>query len=206
MQLARILLFLIIQLFNIGIFYVGLSYVFIDGNESYLIGKGEFVDQPIFINALLTHGLSAPITLLLVSTLVLLRIEKKALQLHRTLGKIALFVAVILVVPSGIGLSFYAMGGPVGKFLFISLSFYTGYTVIAGYQAIKARHTKKHQHWMNELLILLCSAIILRLLITFFSLVLDWKGDTMYNTAAFLSWVPWILLLKFLHTKAYNAN
>lgn len=206
MQLARIILFLIIQLFNIGIFYVGLSYVFIDGNESYLIGKGDFVDQPIFIYALLIHGLSAPITLLLVSTLVLLRVEKKALQLHRTLGKIALFVAILLVVPSGIGLSFYALGGPIGKFLFISLSFYTGYTVIAGYQSIKAGQTNKHQHWMNELLILLCSAIILRLLITFFSLVIAWKGDTMYNTAAFLSWVPWIILMKFLHIKTSNVN
>ncbi|MCC6701242.1 MAG: DUF2306 domain-containing protein [Fluviicola sp.] len=202
MQLARIGLFLLIQVFNAGIFYVALNYITVDFTESYLIGKAHLVNQPVFMYSLLIHGMSAPFALLFVSSLVLLRIDKKHLSLHRMIGKIGLVLCFFLVVPSGIGLSFYAMGGPIGKFLFISLSFYTGYAVISGYQTIKAGNIQKHQHWMNELLILLSSAIILRLLITVFSLALDWKGDTMYNTAAFLSWIPWILFVKFLNFRS----
>lgn len=206
MQLAKIGLFLLIQAFNVGIFYVALNYITIDFTESYLIGKNHLVNQPVFMFSLLIHGLSAPFALLMVSSLVLLRIDKKYPSLHRMIGKIGLVFCIFIVVPSGIGLSFYAMGGPIGKFLFISLSFYTGYAVISGYQTIKAGNIQKHQHWMNELLILLSSAIFLRLLITLFSLALDWRGDTMYNTAAFLSWIPWILLMKFLHFKASDAK
>jgi Predicted membrane protein (DUF2306) len=189
-------LFAFLQLFNAGIFFIALSYLRIDFDESYLIGKEHLVNQPVFRFSLIIHGLSAPFALLFVSSLVLLRIEKKSIQLHRLIGKSALIIGLFFVVPSGIGLSFYASGGPLGKFIFVCLSFYTAYTIISGFLSIKQKDILLHQHWMNELLVLLSSAITLRVLITFFTLVLDWKGNSMYNTAAFISWIPLILMLK----------
>lgn len=195
LRLVRILLFILINGFNIAIVGIALNYVYIDFTESYLVGKEVLFEQLIFPISLTIHCISAPIALLIVSGLILFRIEKSRPKTHRFLGKVGLFVVLFLVVPSGFGLSYYAMGGAFGKFIFFSLSAYTAFVVVQGFTAIRVGKIKEHQHFMNELFALLVSAIVLRLLLALF-LYCQWSGSAMYNTAAILSWLPSILVLK----------
>lgn len=173
--------------------------MYVDGDEAFLMDRQAQLANPFFQPALVLHGLSSSISLLIVSLLVLFRLERYAV--HRTLGKTAFSLILFLAVPSGLFLSFYAEGGSPGKFLFAILSFYTAWVVIQGYQAIRQKRIPEHRQWMSELLILLCSAITLRLFIVFFVMVFEWQGNLMYLTAALLSWLPGILLLKLLKWK-----
>lgn len=199
MRLVKSLLFILILLLNAGIFRVAASYVHVDGDEAFLMNRQAQLANPFFQPALVLHGLSSSISLLIVSLLVLFRLERYAI--HRTLGKMALSLILFLAVPSGLFLSFYAEGGSPGKFLFAILSFYTAWVVIQGYQAIRQKRISVHRQWMIELLILLCSAISLRLFIVFFVMAFEWQGNAMYLTAALLSWVPGIILFKLLKWK-----
>ncbi len=199
MRLVKTLLFILILILNAGIFRVAASYVHVDGDEAFLMERQAQLANPFFQPALVVHGISSSISLLIVSLLVLFRLERYAI--HRTLGKTAHSLILFLAVPSGLFLSFYAAGGSPGKFLFAILSFYTAWGVIQGYQAIRQKRISEHRQWMSELLILLCSAITLRLFIVFFVMAFEWQGNVMYLTAALLSWLPGILLFKLLKWK-----
>jgi uncharacterized membrane protein len=168
----------------------------VDGDEAFLMDRKVLLTNPLFQPSLVLHGISSSISLLIVSLLVLYRLEKYLM--HRTLGKIALSLILFFTVPSGLFLSFYTAGGGPGKFLFVILSFYTAWVVVQGYQAIRQKRIHEHRLWMIELLILLCSAITLRLYIVFFVMVFEWYGNTMYFTATLLSWIPGIVLFKLI--------
>ena len=204
MRPANLLLFLLILILNAGIFRVTADYMHVDGNESFLIGKETPLENPWFHPALIIHGFSSSISLLFVSLLVLFRIEKY--RIHRIIGKSTMLLLVFLAFPSGLFLSYYASGGPFGKFLFVMLSFYTIWAVINGYLAIRKKQIQAHRSWMIELLILLCSAIVLRLFIVFFVMVFNWQEDAMYLTAALLSWIPWVLIFKLVQSKKLQGS
>lgn len=192
---GRLLLFLLIQVLNSGIFFVGWSYLQVDFTEKYLIGKEALFNGWLFPVSLIIHAISAPIALLIISLLVLFRFEKKTPVAHRMLGKLALLLGFFLVVPSGIGLSYFAMGGKAGKFIFFFLSGYTAFVILKGYAAARSKAFTEHRYWMLELMLLLCSAILLRIFMGL-SYACNWTGDIMYITCALMSWVPGIVWMK----------
>lgn len=193
---VKLLFFLFLNSFNVFIALVGVSYLNPDFSRGYLQGKETLFDSYWFPTGLAVHAASAPIALLLISLLVIFRIEKMP-RIHRLLGKTGLLVVTVLVVPSGWILSYFAMGGTFGKLIFFLLAGYTAFAAMQGYFAIRKKDVFAHKHWMRELLMLLVSAIILRLLLVLFY-QLHFMGDTAYNTAAILSWVPSILILKLI--------
>lgn len=191
---VKLLFFLFLNSFNVFIALVGVSYLHPDFEKGYLLGKEALFDSYWFPVGLAVHAASAPIALLLISLLVIFRIEHKP-KIHRLLGKISLIVLVALVVPSGWILSYYALGGILGKLIFFLLAGYTAFAALQGYVAIRKKDISTHRHWMREVLALLVSAILLRLLLVLFH-QLDFMGNAAYNTAAMLSWIPSILILK----------
>ena len=201
--LAKIGLFVLLNSVNVFIAIVGISYLRPDFSKGYLIGKSALFESTWFPIGLYIHAFTAPFGLLIVSLLVLFRIER-FLTIHRLLGKIALALILFAIVPSGWVLSYFAMGGVLGKLIFFLLSSYTAFAAIQGYTAIRKKHTHIHQNWMRVVLALLASAILLRLLLLVFRFGLDFHGDTAYNCAAILSWVPSILLLKVIQKKAFQ--
>lgn len=192
--------FVLLNSFNVFIVIVGISYLHPDFSKGYLIGKAPLFEGWVFPAGLYVHALSAPVGLLLISFLVLFPIEQYR-SVHRLLGKTALILLFALIVPSGWVLSYFALGGILGKLIFFSLASYTAFAAAQGYAAIRRKDIPEHRHYMRELMALLASAVILRLLLLLFHTGLDFNGDTAYNTAAILSWVPSILLLKFLKSR-----
>ena len=198
--LAKLVLFFILNSVNVSIAIVGISYLQPDFTRGYLAGQTALFESTWFPLGLYVHAFTAPIGLLIVSLLVLFRIERFP-SVHRLMGKIALVLLLFAIVPSGWVLSYYAMGGVVGKLIFFLLSSYTAFAAIQGYTAIRQKNTLIHQHWMYEVLALLASAILLRLLLSLFHEGFDFYGNWSYNSAALLSWVPSILVLKMMKTK-----
>jgi uncharacterized membrane protein len=199
-----ILLFLLLNSFNVFIALVGISYLQRDFSRGYLLGKEALFQNGWFPTGLYWHSFTAPLAAIIISLLVLFRLERYR-PLHRFLGKSALILVFFGVAPSGWILSYFAMGGIAGKLIFFTLASYTAYAAWQGYSSIRLRKISEHRHWMTELLMLLVSAIILRLLLTFFRMSLDFTGNTAYNVAAILSWVPSVLIIKYIHRKSLKT-
>jgi uncharacterized membrane protein len=201
---AKIAFFVILNSFTVFIALVGISYLQQDFQKGYLAGKAGLFETAWFPAGLYVHSFSAPPALLLVSLLVLFRLERWKRQ-HRTFGKIALLLIFLAVVPSGWVLSYYAMGGAAGKLIFFVLSSYTAYVACRGYTAARAREIDAHRHWMRELMALLASAVLLRLLLVTFRAGFDFTGDAAYCIAALLSWVPSVVWLKLTYRRSLNS-
>lgn len=197
---VKTLLFLLLNSFNMFIAAVGISYLHPDFQRGYLAGKAQLFENSWFPYGLLLHAFSSPAALLIVSALVLFPLERYPV-IHRPLGKVALLFLLLAVVPSGWLLSYYAMGGIAGKLIFFVLAGYTGYTAVQGYLHIRRKNLTAHRFYMLQTMVLLSSAVLLRLLLVFFSKVIDIHGDTPYAIAAALSWLPGILLIHLLVSK-----
>ena len=206
MKLARIALFLLINVFNFGIFEVAIQYINPTFKEAFLLQKQHLSDNMIFRTGLVFHGISACIVLLFCSALVLLRIEKTKPTLHRLIGKLTLILIFFSVVPGGLILSYSASGGVLGKLLFFLLSIYTAYLGYDGLKKIKEKNIRQHQLIMTELLVILCSAIILRLLLLLFYSMGIWSWQTNYCLAAALSWLPTLFIFTLLKNKPSNNH
>lgn len=204
LRLGKILFLILINAFNAGIFSVALSYLHPDFSQGYLSGKEDLFTTKWFAASLYIHAFAAIPALLIVSLLVLFRLETYK-TLHRTLGKIALVLILFLIVPTGWALSYAALGGIAGKLIFFLLASYTGYAAVHGYFAIRRKEIELHRFRMKEVFALLASAIVLRLLLALFHYVFDISGDGVYITAAILSWVPGIIILQFSRIKRKSA-
>lgn len=204
MKLARIALFLVINILNFGIFNVAVKYINPTFEEAFLLQKTHLIDNSLFKTGLAFHGISACLALLFCSFLVLLRIEKKKPKLHRLIGKAALALIFLSVVPGGLILSYYASGGVFGKLVFFLLSVYTAYLAFDGLKKIKAKKILLHQLIMTELMTILCSAIILRILLLLFYSMDIWSWQVNYCLAAVLSWLPTMFIFTLLKNKHSN--
>lgn len=200
--LVNVSLFSLINILNLGVAIIGINYFNPNFESGYLIGKEQLYDTLVFKVGLLSHASSAPVSLLLFSYLVLFK-KKTSMQLHKIIGKTALIIAFFIVFPSGMILSYYAMGGPIGKFIFFSLSAFMGFSIISAYKSVIVKQFILHEYWMKNSLLLLCSALFLRVLLFTFQSI-SWHGENMYITAAILSWVPSVVILKIKFSKQLN--
>jgi len=203
---GKVLLFIIINLFNFRIAEVALNYFNPSFREPFLQSKTHLAENALFKAGLIIHGISACTALFICSILVLFRIEKVNTSIHRILGKTALYLVFGAVVPGGIILAFYASGGKIGKFLFFLLAVYTFSIAFLALKKAKARQINQHKLLMTELLCILCSAILLRLLLMLFSTVnLGW--DLTYQLSISISWLPIAILFLFLKKRSsYNLE
>lgn len=204
MRLARIALFILINIFNFGILEIALKYIQPTFEEAFLLQKRHLMENSVFKAGLAAHGISACLALLCCSFLALIRIENKKPALHRFIGKVALVLIFLVVVPGGLVLSYYASGGVIGKLLFFLLSVYTAYLAYDGLKKIREKKIVLHQLIMTELMTILCSAIILRLLLLLFYFIDLWSWQLNYCLAAALSWLPTMFIFALLKNKTQN--
>ncbi len=158
---------------------------FLIGRERYFFG--------VYSVAFYAHILASPLTI--VSGLVLLNRHLRGArpQLHRRLGQVHLMVVLFLVVPSGLVMSRHALNGWTAGIGFVVLSLLTGLFAVLAWRSAMRRKFQQHQRWATRLFLMLCSAIILRL-ITGLAIVLDVTNIHSYAMAAWCSWlVPWML-------------
>jgi uncharacterized membrane protein len=142
--------------------------------------------------AFYVHIVSGP--LVLVGGLVLLSedVRRRCGALHRVLGRVQVGVLLGLVLPSAVVMSRHAFGGWPAGASFLLLTAATGGCAAAGVVWARRGHLDRHRRWMLRCYVLLCSAVMLRLISGAASVVGVASPERAYAGAA---WVSWLLPL-----------
>ena len=148
-------------LFNITSNYP--SYISADFTAEFLSGREDHFSG-LYRWAFFTHIMSGPITLILGLVLFSDGFRVRLPRWHRILGRIQVACVLLLVTPSGLGMSYHAASGPVGAVGLATLAVATAICTTMGARAAMSRRFAVHRRWMWRCYLLLCSTVVLRLL------------------------------------------
>lgn len=156
---------------------------FLHGRRSYFFDGYQI---PFYV-----HIASSPIALVVGLPLISRRFLKRWPCYHRTLGKLQVANVLLLVAPSGLWMAAYAEGGLIGKTAFATLALTTAVSAWVGWRLAVRRRFRQHQHWMMRCYLLLCSAVVLRIM-GGMATIFEWHSGTSYQIASWISWLlPW---------------
>jgi uncharacterized membrane protein len=153
---------------------------FLRGRESQFLGP-----YPL---AFYVHILSGPVSLVLGLVLVVERFRIRFPDWHRALGRVQVGCVLLLVTPSGLWMARYAAAGPVAAVGLATLAIATATCVAVGARAAAMRRFADHRRWMWRCFLLLCSAVVLRLIGGFASVV--GVSAPWFDPAA--NWASWL--------------
>lgn len=156
---------------------------FLRGREDYFSGRYQW--------AFYAHILSGPCSLFLGLILLNQRFRLRFTTWHRYLGRIQTACVLLLVAPSGLCMAFRAETGAVAGLGFGMLAVATGVCISLGWRSAVNRRFAEHRRWMWRCYLLLCSAVVLRIM-GGLATVAEVEGDWAYQMAA---WVSWLLPL-----------
>jgi uncharacterized membrane protein len=134
------------------------------------------------------HLISTPPAILACLILLSNTIRRARPRLHRTLGRIVVFVILLGVVPSGAWMAWRADGGMIAFAGFIGLACALGLAAWLGGQRAMQKDFAAHRRWMTRSFLLLTSAVWLRL-IAGAATVLEFDSLWLYPASAWLSWI-----------------
>lgn len=195
--LGKIPLLIIILGIASLIFYSSIRYLNPSFENGYLSGN-KFPYLSVFRIGLIVHLISAPFLVFSSSLLLFFKIEKKKPRLHRLIGKLTIYSALLFLIPSGLILSYYAIGGLIGQIIFFSLTLLTFISIVKALLEARNRNFTLHRKWVIRFYILLTSAIWLRLNMFIGSYFFHLSGVDFYLIAAVLSWVPQLIITELL--------
>ena len=153
---------------------------FLRGREAYFSGTYQW--------AFYTHIASGPVSLMFGLILISEGLRMRFPKQHRTLGKTQVALVLLLLVPSGLWMSYYAETGAIAAIGFASLAIATGFCVLCGWRSAVKRRFAEHRRWMWRCFLLLCSAVVLRLMGGMASMA-DVEPAWSYPLAAWASWL-----------------
>ncbi len=153
---------------------------FLRGRERYFFGAYQW--------AFYTHIASGPVSLLLGVILISDRFRMRYPKWHRLLGRIQAANVLLLVTPSGLWMAWYTATGTVAGIGFALLAILTGTCVALGWRAAVKRRFQVHRRWMWRCFLLLCSAVVLRL-VAGIGTVLGVQSMWFDPVASWMSWL-----------------
>ena len=128
---------------------------FLRGRERYFFGAYQW--------AFYTHIASGPVSLFMGVILISERFRRRYPKWHRLLGRVQVANVLLLVTPSGLWMSWYTATGTIVGIGFALLAVLTGTCIALGWRAAVKRRFQVHRRWMGRCFLLLCSAVVLRL-------------------------------------------
>jgi uncharacterized membrane protein len=156
---------------------------FLRGREHYFLGAYQW--------AFYTHIASGPVSLILGLILVNEPVRNRFPKCHHYLGRAQVACVLLLVTPSGLWMASHAAAGPISTVGLAILAILTGMSVALGARcAIKGRFAE-HRRWMWRCFLLLCSAVVLRLLGGLATVT----GVTAPWVDPLATWMSWLLPL-----------
>jgi hypothetical protein len=111
----------------------------------------------------------------------------------------------LLVVPSGFWMALYAQGDLAVKVGFAALAAATGICAALGWRSAVRRQFGRHSLWMQRCYLLLCSAVVTRILGGTF-LVAGIDGEWTYYTAAWVSWLVPLAVFEWRQHRSRNVG
>jgi len=155
--------------------------LFLQGRETTFTG----VYRPAFY----IHIFSGPVVLLCGLVLLGERVRRRHGGLHRFLGRIQVAMLLLFVLPSSVVMSQHAFGGWPAGLSFLVLAATTAICAVTGVVYARRRCYDQHRCWMLRSYVLICSAVVLRLLSGAAGLVGVPSPEEAYVVAAWSSWL-----------------
>lgn len=180
------------------IFYTSLHYFCPDFNRGFLYDKIDIWDD-FYKYFLGMHIISAPFLIVLCGLLVFFNIHQKSLPLHRLMGKTAVYIALLLFLPSSLVMSFYSFGGISGISVFLLLTLLSGIFLVVALIKIKQQNVQQHRLWMTRFYILLLSGVNLRMLLWAFGDSISLNGG--YALLSLASWLPFLIAYEIVRKR-----
>ena len=153
---------------------------FLRGRERYFFGAYQW--------AFYTHIASGPVSLFLGVILISDRFRMRYSKWHRFLGRAQAANVLLLVTPSGLWMAWYTSTGIIAGIGFAILAVLTATCVALGWRAAVKRRFQVHRRWMWRCFLLLCSAVVLRL-VAGFGTVLGVQSMWFDPVASWMSWL-----------------
>lgn len=147
--------------------------------------------------AFYVHLASGPTSLLLGTVLISERFRSAFPRWHRRLGRMQVACVLLLVAPSGLWMAWYAATGAVAAAGLGTLAIATAACIAMGCRAVMARRFADHQRWMWRTYLLLCSAVVIRM-IGGLATVLEYDGLWLYPFSAWISWLVPLLTFEMI--------
>jgi len=166
-----------------------------DFDSLFLQGREETFSG-IYPAAFYIHIFTGPIVLF--NGLILLSdsVRRRWPGLHRALGRVQVGVLLLFVLPTSVVMSQHAFGGWPAGLSFLVLSATTATCAIAGVVHARHRRFQSHRRWMLRCYVLICSAVVLRLVSGAAGLAGVSNAEEAYIIASWCSWLLPLLLLE----------
>lgn len=180
---------------------ITLEYIPFNPNVSFLmIKQTEVQDRPEYLSFFYTHVYTS-IFVLFCGFLAILRKDFGIKNFHRNIGKVYIFLILILAAPSGSYIGFFANGGCLSKASFVILGSLWWFSTYKAYQSARQKRFKEHKQWMWRSFALTLSALTLRIWKVIIVYLFHPNPMDVYQVIAWLGWIPNILLIEYLITK-----
>jgi len=161
-------------------------------DADFLLGREAYFWGP-YAWAFYTHLASGPVSLVLGTVLISDWFRRAWPRWHRRLGRFQVACVLLLVAPSGLWMAWYAATGAVAGAGLGTLALVTAACTFWGWRAAVARRFDEHRHWMWRMYLLLCSAVVIRI-IGGLATVAQLDALWLYPLSAWASWlVPLVI-------------
>ena len=175
---------------------ITLQYKYLGTEVAFLAIKQDYISLPYFVPAFYVHVFSAILVLPAGYTQFSSRIRATAPNLHKRMGRLYVWVTLLLAGPSGLVLGIYANGGPSSQTAFCLLAVGWMYTTYMAMRSVSRRQIAAHRAWMMRSFALTLSAITLRA----WKYVLVWafhpRPMDVYRVVAWLGWTLNLLVVE----------
>jgi hypothetical protein len=157
--------------------------------DSLFLQDREATFRGTYRDAFYVHIFSGPVVLF--NGLILLSeyVRRRHNGWHRWLGRVQVVVLLLFVLPSGVVMSRHAFGGSAAGLSFLLLSAATACCAILRVVHARRRRYDRHRRWMLRSYVLICSAVVLRLISGAAGLVGVRSPAQAYVFAAWSSWL-----------------
>lgn len=163
---------------------------FLRGRQAYFFGVYQF--------AFYMHIAAGPSTLLFGLLLTNKTLRDRYRTLHRVLGRIQCGCILLLLLPSGLWMAFYAETGAVAGTGFGTLAVVTAICTIMGLRSAVNKKMVQHRTWMCRCFVLLCSAVVQRMM-GGLGTVLEIQSPWAYPVISWASWLGPLLVFEFIN-------
>ena len=172
-------------------------YLFIDSSTGLMSSKTpELLSNLLWNIGFYTHISLGGLALLIGWLQFSRKFRNARLKAHRQIGRVYV-TSVLLSALAGIGIGFYATGGPIAAAGFIGLGITWFYTTIQAYRFARAGDFDRHERMMYYSYAATFAAVTLRIWLPFLS---AWFGEFIpaYRIVAWLCWLPNLLVAYLL--------
>jgi hypothetical protein len=167
---------------------------FLRGRERHFSG--------IYPWAFYTHITSGPVSLILGLILIGEWSRTRFPNWHRHLGRLQVACVLLLVTPSGLWMASHAAAGPVAAVGLAALAIATAVCVSLGARSAVTRRFAAHRRWMWRCYLLLCSAVVLRLIGGLATVT----GATAPWVDPLATWVSWLVPLTAFELREWTRR